>query len=486
MPTAPLSAAGRRLRPGRGRRRRPPVQDRHARQRSSPISTLGEGAIYHPGGIDYDGTHIWVPVAEYRPNSRSIVYRVDPETMKATEVFRFADHIGGIVHDTDDRYAARRELGLAALLSLDARRGRPGHRTPTSPPETLRTLNPSHYVDYQDCKYAGAASHALHRRRRRCARRPGAPAFRLGGIDLVSLADGRPLHQVPVPLWTASGLDMTHNPVWLEPTRDRAARLFHARGRSVDALRLRGQVAVGGRRQERSRARERAGEERRLIGIGEHRREVLRRERAGEARRERLAQHPDVVLDVVVARVASSAAPGVFVGRIRRAPPWPLLRAVDADALADASTSVRPLASIASYGELARAARASRGTAPASSSAARATRRRGRQLARAAARATVVDVGLAHARDVAAQQAARARAAGTPRRTAPRGSSGTPRRAARACRRRRAARSSSARATASPRSGRRTRAARAAAAARRPRRRRAVRPLRSSASGTAK
>src|SRR5262245_49285332 len=28
---------------------------------------LGEGAIYHPGGIDYDGHHIWVPVAEYRP-----------------------------------------------------------------------------------------------------------------------------------------------------------------------------------------------------------------------------------------------------------------------------------------------------------------------------------------------------------------------------------------------------------------------------------
>ena len=25
---------------------------------------LGEGSIYHPGGIDYDGKHIWVPVAE--------------------------------------------------------------------------------------------------------------------------------------------------------------------------------------------------------------------------------------------------------------------------------------------------------------------------------------------------------------------------------------------------------------------------------------
>src|SRR6476646_12116025 len=53
---------------------------------------LGEGAIYHPGGIDYDGHDIWVPVAEYRPDSRSIIYRVDPSTMTATEVFRAADH----------------------------------------------------------------------------------------------------------------------------------------------------------------------------------------------------------------------------------------------------------------------------------------------------------------------------------------------------------------------------------------------------------
>jgi hypothetical protein len=50
--------------------------------------------------------------------------------------------------------------------------------------------------------------------------RPGAPAggFRLGGLALVGLADGRPLHQVPVLLWTTSGQAMTNNPVWLEPS----------------------------------------------------------------------------------------------------------------------------------------------------------------------------------------------------------------------------------------------------------------------------
>jgi hypothetical protein len=176
---------------------------------------LGEGTIYHPGGIDYDGTHIWVPVAEYRPNSRSIVYRVDPETMRPTEMFRFADHIGAVVHNTDDRTLHGVSWGSRRFYRWTL--GRDGKVTNAGiAPEKLRTLNPSYYVDYQDCKYGGA-------RRMLCTgvtelrQKPDAPPFRLGGIDLIDLRDGRPLHQVPVPLWTAGGMDMTHNPVWLEP-----------------------------------------------------------------------------------------------------------------------------------------------------------------------------------------------------------------------------------------------------------------------------
>ena len=177
---------------------------------------LGEGALYHPGGIDYDGTDIWVSVAEYRPDSRTIVYRVDPATMKATEVFRFADHIGAIVHNTGDRTLHGVSWGSRRFYrwTLDAG-GKVTNADVT--PEKLRTLNPSHYLDYQDCKYAGG-------RRMVCTgvtemrQSPNAPPFRLGGIDLVDLAEGRPLHQVPVLLWTPGGLDMTHNPVWLEAT----------------------------------------------------------------------------------------------------------------------------------------------------------------------------------------------------------------------------------------------------------------------------
>jgi hypothetical protein len=177
---------------------------------------LGEGSIYHPGGLDFDGRRIWVPVAEYRPDSRSIVYTVDPATMIATERFRFPDHIGGLVYDTDDRSLHGVSWGSRRFYRWGLDR-EDRLRDAGLPPERRRVLNPSHYVDYQDCKYAG-------RHRMLCTgvtemrQRPDVPPFRLGGMDLVDLADGRPLHQVPVLLWTPGGLDMTHNPAWLEAT----------------------------------------------------------------------------------------------------------------------------------------------------------------------------------------------------------------------------------------------------------------------------
>jgi hypothetical protein len=176
--------------------------------------TLGEGTIYHPGGIDYDGKYIWVPVAEYRPNSRSIVYRIDPETMKAEEMFRFADHVGGVVHDTDSKSLHGVSWGSRRFYrwALDEN-GKPTNATEAL--EKLRTLNTSHYLDYQDCKYAGK-SRMLCSGVTEMRVTPEAAPFRLGGLDLVDLADGRPIFQTPVLLWTASGFDMTHNPVWME------------------------------------------------------------------------------------------------------------------------------------------------------------------------------------------------------------------------------------------------------------------------------
>ncbi len=116
---------------------------------------LGEGTMYHPGGIDFDGRDIWVPVAEYRPNSRSIVYRVDPATRKAVEVFHFGDHLGGVACNTDDHALHAVSWGSRWIyrFALDGS-GRPTNAD--APPSTLRQANRSHYVDYQDCKYVGS------------------------------------------------------------------------------------------------------------------------------------------------------------------------------------------------------------------------------------------------------------------------------------------------------------------------------------------
>jgi Family of unknown function (DUF6454) len=176
--------------------------------------TLGEGTMYHPGGIDYDGRHIWVPAAEYRPNSRSIIYRVNPQTMKAEEVLRFADHIGAVVRDTDANTLHGVSWGSRRFYRWTVdRQGR------VKSAAARAVLNPSHYVDYQDCKYAGH-SRMLCSGVSEIRQKGEAVPFRLGGIDLVDLRDGRPIHQIPVLLWTDRGLDLTHNPVWIEATAD--------------------------------------------------------------------------------------------------------------------------------------------------------------------------------------------------------------------------------------------------------------------------
>ena len=184
--------------------------------------TLGEGSMYHPGGIDFDGENIWVPVAEYRPNSRSIVYRVDPQTMEATEVFRFADHVGGVVHDTDSSTLQGVSWGSRRFYRWELDDGL-GVTNADATPESLRTLNRSHYIDYQDCHYqsgdlmlcSGLVNYA----------RDENITFAFGGLELVNLNTGLPIYQLPVTQWTESGLVMTQNPFFAE-TRGEGLRFY--------------------------------------------------------------------------------------------------------------------------------------------------------------------------------------------------------------------------------------------------------------------
>ena len=177
---------------------------------------LGEGSAYHPGGIDYDGRYIWVPVAEYRPNSASIVYRVDPVTMKATEVFRFKDHVGGIVHNTEAKTLHGVSWGSRRFyrFTLDDQ----GRVTNASvPPAELRRMNKSGYIDYQDCKYLGGNEMLCSGLNNYQVKKDG-PRFPLGGFEIVDLRTDQAIAQMPIELWTESGFPMTQNPFWIEST----------------------------------------------------------------------------------------------------------------------------------------------------------------------------------------------------------------------------------------------------------------------------
>lgn len=61
-----------------------------------------KNSMDHPGGFQFDGRHLWIPVAESRRNSRSLVRVLDPRALRPgvpisfVREFPVADHIGAI------------------------------------------------------------------------------------------------------------------------------------------------------------------------------------------------------------------------------------------------------------------------------------------------------------------------------------------------------------------------------------------------------
>jgi hypothetical protein len=168
---------------------------------------LGRGDMYHPGGLDFDGRDVWVPVAQYRPDSSAIIYRVDARTLAVHEAFRVRDHIGGIVHDRVTGKLVGNTWGSRRFYQWTSR----GHEEST-------WLNDSHFIDYQDCQYV--ASHKML-----CGgvtNLPQTPAaggtagtYELGGMALLDLGNRRIIHEVPFQQWSTAGHVATRNPLKL-------------------------------------------------------------------------------------------------------------------------------------------------------------------------------------------------------------------------------------------------------------------------------
>ena len=155
---------------------------------------LTDGDAFHPGGMDFDGQYIWIPVAEYRPNSASSIYRVHPETLEAKLSFRVKDHVGNILHVPDSDRFHGSSWGSRRMYDWQIRLKPNGLGTVIH--ESWRP-NPGHYIDYQDCQYAGVdfmLCSGLNKYQ------TPAGEIAIGGIELVDLSGDRhwPVHQIPV------------------------------------------------------------------------------------------------------------------------------------------------------------------------------------------------------------------------------------------------------------------------------------------------
>jgi hypothetical protein len=93
---------------------------------------LGEGPLYHPSGIDFDGTHLWIALAAYKPNSQSIIYQVDPFQMTVKEIFRWEDHLGAIALNPDTQILHGASWGSRRLYQWDSK-GVEKTRVPRNP-----------------------------------------------------------------------------------------------------------------------------------------------------------------------------------------------------------------------------------------------------------------------------------------------------------------------------------------------------------------
>ncbi|MCW2817467.1 MAG: hypothetical protein JWR42_254 [Marmoricola sp.] len=163
---------------------------------------LGRGDAYHPGGISTDGRNIWVSVSQYRPDSAAIIYRVPTSTLRPHEVFDVRDHVGGIVWDPARRVLVGNTWGSRRFYEW----------TPAGR-QRATWLNPSHFVDYQDCTYA-ARSKALCTGVTELPQRPGSVGtYELGGLGLVDLRTHAVTHEVPFQQWSTAGHVATRNPV---------------------------------------------------------------------------------------------------------------------------------------------------------------------------------------------------------------------------------------------------------------------------------
>ncbi len=163
---------------------------------------VGDSLHYHPGGMDFDGTALWIACAEYVANSSTAIVRLQPGR-GPVHAFDVDDHVGAVARCGDGgdlvgwSWGSRRFYRWSVDGRLQAAR-----------------VNPAFFVDHQDCQWLDSG-HLLCGGVAQVGMSAG-PGW-LGGIGLLNVEDLVMEREVPFPVYpSASGRVGTHNPLWAE------------------------------------------------------------------------------------------------------------------------------------------------------------------------------------------------------------------------------------------------------------------------------
>ena len=160
---------------------------------------VGDETRFHPGGMDFDGTALWVACSEYRPASTATIERCEPggASRSAEVVFGLDDHIGAVVRLGPDGDLVGWTWGSRRFLRWSAADGA----------ELARADNPGHFVDHQDGQWLGGDLVL-------CA---GVGSLGLGGFAVLRATDLAVQRAVPFfHRSPVSGRSAAQNPVFAE------------------------------------------------------------------------------------------------------------------------------------------------------------------------------------------------------------------------------------------------------------------------------
>lgn len=180
---------------------------------------LCEGAIFHPGGMDFDGRYIWVPITKYYPYSRSLIVRVDVRSHQVEKVCYVDDSIGAIIHDTDNNILVGANWDADEFLTWQLDSALEVKDAELTAAERCHA-NTAKHLAIQDSKYIGGGKMVGFGLK-------NGPKGRVGGFDVIDTRTFEKLRSADIELRTPRKSIVSGNPSTIEIVGDKM-RLYFA------------------------------------------------------------------------------------------------------------------------------------------------------------------------------------------------------------------------------------------------------------------